>query len=123
MCLTAFLYHIFVQFVIFVDSAPCQEQKPVVVSIVLYLFGTAQEGLPVAGEEAVDLGNLVYSGADGGNENCIPGKARIEGRHSVNLQGALGLLQGEAGAQAELEDRVPLAGMFFPGDQLIAVTL
>lgn len=100
MCLTAFLYHIFVQFVIFVHSAPCRERKQVFVSIVLYLFGTAQEGLPVAGEEAVDLGNLVYPGADGGNENRIPGKARIEGRHPVNLQGALGLLQSEAGTQA-----------------------
>ena len=66
---------------------------------------------------------VVLPPADGGDEDHIPGDLGVELTHAVEPQDPLGLLQAQLQGQAQPQELVPVGGMGFSGQELIAVFL
>lgn len=72
-------------------------------------------------QQFIDFRQIINSGTDGGDQDRISRKPGVERGHSVYLQSPLQFVQRTCCTEAQLDDRIPLPCMFFPGDQFVPI--
>ncbi len=82
-----------------------------------------QRSLAVFPQQTVHFCDVTDPVPEHHEQHGVPGKPPVERGHAVKRQRLPDLLRTEPRSQAQPQDHVPLPGVLFSGDQLVAVAL